>query len=73
MHRWCGDHERLDFFFTVEKWSGEVRNMEPGKCDDLSWFPLEKLPENTIPYIRHAIECFSKKVSYSEFGWENQK
>lgn len=27
------------------------------------------LPENTIPYIRHAIECYQKNIFYSEFGW----
>jgi 8-oxo-dGTP pyrophosphatase MutT (NUDIX family) len=70
LHRWCGDHERIGFYFTVKKWSSEIRNMEPDKCDDLSWFPLNDLPGNTIPYIRHAIECYKNGISYSEFGWE---
>jgi len=70
MHRSCGDHERIDFFFTVPHWNGELKNMEPEKCDDLSWFPLHKLPENTIPYIRYAIECYDKGITYCEFGWE---
>lgn len=69
MHRWCGDHERLDLFFTAKKWSGEIKNMEPNKCDDLSWFPLENLPENIIPYIRAAIEAYLKGEKYKEFGW----
>jgi len=69
MHRWCGDHERVDFFFTVKKYDGEVKIMEPEKCDDLSWFPLNKLPENTIPYIRAAIDCYQKGEGYCEFGW----
>jgi 8-oxo-dGTP pyrophosphatase MutT (NUDIX family) len=70
MHRWCGNHERIDLFFTAKKWSGEVKNLEPEKCDDLSWFPLDTLPENTIPYIREAINCFQKGEKYSEFGWK---
>lgn len=70
MHRWCGDHERIDLFFTVKNYIGEVRNMEPAKCDDLSWFPLDQLPKNIIPYIRAAIDCYSKGIKYCEFEWD---
>jgi len=69
MHRWCGDHERVDFFFRVERWDGEAQNKEPDKCDDISWFPLEQLPVNTIPYIRKAINCYLQGESYCEFDW----
>lgn len=71
MHRWCGDHERIDLFFTAEQWSGEIKNMEPDRCDDLQWFPLDQLPDNTITYIRTAIECYLKGISYYEFGWNS--
>ncbi|MDD2807088.1 MAG: NUDIX domain-containing protein [Patescibacteria group bacterium] len=70
MHRWCGDHERIDFFFIIKKWSGEIKNMELDKCDDLSWFALNQLPENTIPYIRAAIDYYLKGEKYCEFGWD---
>ena len=70
MHRSCGDHERIDFFFTADKYEGEIKNMEPNKCDDLSWFPVDQLPENTIPYIRKAIDCHLRGIKYCEFGWE---
>ncbi len=72
MHRWCGDHERIGFYFTAEKWNGEVKNMEPNKCDDLSWFPFNQIPENTIPYIRFAIHCYLKGLKYCEFGWDRK-
>ena len=68
MHRRQED-ERLDFFFEVKHWTNEPINTEPDKCDDLSWFPLDDLPSNTIPYIRQAIECYRAGVLYSEFGW----
>ena len=70
MHRWCGDHERVDLFFTTSKWKGEIKNNEPNKCDDLSWFPLNELPDNVIPYVRSTIDCYLKGVQYSEFGWD---
>lgn len=69
MHRKSLDSERVDTFFVTEKWEGEVKNMEPEKCDDLSWFPIDALPENTIPYIRQALECIHEKKFYSEWGW----
>jgi 8-oxo-dGTP diphosphatase len=71
MHRAVEEnHERIAFYFTTDHWDGEIKNAEPEKCDDLSWFPLDQLPENTIPYIRFAIECYQKNIQYCEFGWE---
>jgi 8-oxo-dGTP pyrophosphatase MutT (NUDIX family) len=70
MHRWQGDHERIEFYFTTNEWEGEIKNMEPNKCDDLSWFAIDQLPENTIPYIRTVVDCYKKGIQYYEFGWE---
>lgn len=73
MHRWSeqwGGHERIGFYFTTDKWEGEITNTEPDKCDDLSWFPLDNLPANMTPHIRTAIECYKKGETYAEFGWD---
>lgn len=74
MHRFSGVKwgdlaERIDAFFVAEKWEGNPEIKEPEKCDDLSWFDLDKLPDNIIPYIRQAIDCIKNKVFYSEHGW----
>jgi 8-oxo-dGTP diphosphatase len=69
MHRNCGDHERVDFFFTTERWEGEIVNNEPDVCSDLSWFEIGNMPENTIAYIREAIGCFETGKTYIEFGF----
>ncbi len=61
---------RMDFFFVADVGDQKPVIREPEKCDDLRWFPLNNLPANTIPYIRHAIECYQKKIFYSEFGWK---
>ena len=70
MHR-NSDTERIDYFFVAKKWDGEIRNMEPNKCDELSWFPLNDLPLNMIPYVRHAFEMYQKEEQFTMFGWSN--
>ncbi len=61
--------EWADFFFEIKKWKGEISNIEPNKCSDLSWFPIDNLPENTISCIRQVIECYKNEIFYTEFGW----
>ncbi len=63
------DKEYVNFYFEAKRWEGEPKNMEPGKCDDLSWFPIDALPSNTVPYVRDAIRCYREGVRYSEWGW----
>lgn len=63
------DRERIDYFFTVDRWNGEIKNNEPNKCDDLKWFDINNLPENTIPYIKEAVINYNKKINFSLFGW----
>lgn len=67
MYRMKPSDSRLDIFLVARTWQGEIENKEPEKCSDLSWFPVNKLPDNTIPYIKHGIENCLKTFSYSEF------
>ena len=50
MHR-KSDDERIDYFAVVEDWTGEFENCEKNKCGGLHWYPINKLPQNIIPYI----------------------
>jgi 8-oxo-dGTP diphosphatase len=68
VHR-MSDEERIDFFLQAKSWTGKPTNMEPNKCDDLSWYDLDNLPSNVIPYVRQTIEHFRNNVLYSELGW----
>jgi 8-oxo-dGTP diphosphatase len=60
------DQERLDAFFVATNWDGEIKNLEPEKCDDLSWFDLDNLPDNIIPYLKTVIKNIEKGIYYSE-------
>lgn len=68
MHRKARD-ERIDFFLTTSRWTGEIRNQEPHQCDELAWFPLDALPANTIPYVRRAIDNYHQERWFDSFGW----
>ncbi|MSR85339.1 NUDIX domain-containing protein [Candidatus Uhrbacteria bacterium] len=68
MHRKASpDRDGIDFFFMVERWDGEIKNMEPHKCDDLSWFAFDQLPSNMVPYVRTGIERYREGKIFSEF------
>lgn len=66
-HRINPQTEYIDFSIRADIWNGEPTNVEPNKCDDLSWHPLDNLPENTIPYIRFVFENIQKGIPFSEW------
>lgn len=68
MNRNIKENGRADVFFLAEKWTGNLENKEPNKCDDLSWFDLDNMPDNVIPYIKKALNCIRNKITYSEFN-----
>jgi 8-oxo-dGTP pyrophosphatase MutT (NUDIX family) len=69
MHRLSSDREYIDFFIAADRWTGEVANREPEKCDELRWFPLDALPSNTIPYVALAIAAWRGGTPFTSFGW----
>ena len=71
MHRKAED-ERVSFFLAASKWSGDIVNAEPDKCDDLSWHSVHDLPANMVPYVRQALENYQKGRYFESFGWERQ-
>jgi mutator protein MutT len=68
-HRNGSDKEYIDVFFRVKNWNGEPRIMEPDKCDDLSWFDISHLPDNTIDYIRQVLEAIAAGQTFREIAW----
>jgi 8-oxo-dGTP pyrophosphatase MutT (NUDIX family) len=68
MHR-RADDERIDFFVTARRWSGDVWNAEPAKCGELRWCAIDALPGNVIPYVRRAIDRGVDGQWFESFGW----
>ncbi|EKX50956.1 hypothetical protein GUITHDRAFT_103538 [Guillardia theta CCMP2712] len=75
MHRLNKKREYMDFFCMVNSWKGPIVNNEPDKCDDLQFFAVDNLPENTIEHVRQGIHCVFNNIPFSEHGVEgmNQK
>ncbi len=69
MHRRASDGERIDFFFIADRWEGDLRNLEPGKCDEFRWVARDRLPDNIIPYVAAAIETWRGGAWFTAFGW----
>lgn len=69
MHR-KSDDERIDFFLVAHIWAGEIRNLEPDKCDDLRWFALDRLPANMVPYVARALGNAQEGRWFDSFGWD---
>ena len=69
MHRRSGDGERIDFFVAALRHAGTLRNAEPETCDELAFYPLRRLPDSTIPYVRAALESRARQPWYMAYGW----
>lgn len=68
MHR-REDDERIDWFLTVSRWSGQICNAEPDKCEELVWHPLAELPPDIIPYVRRGIDNYMNGKAFDSFGF----
>jgi 8-oxo-dGTP diphosphatase len=67
MHQRSG---RLSLFFEVGKWSGDLVNAEPHKCESLDWIPAGRLPENIVPYAAIALQFIRDGENVGTYGWD---
>jgi 8-oxo-dGTP diphosphatase len=62
--------ERVDFFFTTRTWRGEPRIVEPEKCAELRWCPLDALPDPVVPHEASALSSLGTGEPYLTFGFD---
>jgi 8-oxo-dGTP pyrophosphatase MutT (NUDIX family) len=70
MHRKKTDEERIDYFLICKKYNGTITNTEPNKCDDLSFFNINNLPDNMVEYVKAGIENYMAGIKFSQYGWD---
>lgn len=46
------------------KFSGELTNKEPDKCESWNWYRVDQIPEPQFDASEYAIECFIKEQFY---------
>lgn len=69
MHRKSGDAEFIDFYLLAKNWIGNPRNLEPNKCSEIGWFPINKLPKNIVPHLKTILSFYKKNLFFSEIGF----
>jgi len=70
MHRLSPDREYFDIYLRAEKWSGDIKNLEPEKCDELAWYDLSALPNNMVSEVKKSLENINNNIFYGELGWD---
>lgn len=63
----------INLFFSTQRFKGTPQIMEKEKCDDLRWFDINNLPENTIEKIKQAIECIKNEIIYDDGEFSHLK
>lgn len=64
---------RFGLFFTVEHdlaRHGEPVNAEPHKCAKIEWFPIDMLPDNTVPYTAAGIALKLTGATFGLVEWQ---
>lgn len=69
MHVFTEQRSWIGQFFICTEWRRTPYLAEPDKHAEIVWRPLHDIPEDTVPYVRQAIENIQNECPYSEFGW----
>ncbi|WP_406376084.1 NUDIX domain-containing protein [Streptomyces sp. NBC_00647] len=60
---------RVQLFFAASRWSGEPEVLEPDRCTEWRWWPLDALPDRLVDYTRTALAAIARGESYTHLGW----
>ena len=67
----CNVHGKqwINMFFKAHVYSWDVKLCEPHKHSAIAWNAMGNLPDQTIDYVRFALENIAKWELYGSFGW----
>lgn len=70
MHTNVEGKDWLNLIFMTKEWVSEPKVCEPNKHSEVRWVDIYNLPEDTIPYVRAAINDYLNDTNLTIFGWE---
>lgn len=59
-----GDAHFVTVGFLLEKFSGEVKTMEPDEITEWRWFEINNVPDNLFPPSRKVLNNYLSKTIY---------
>lgn len=68
LHKKIGEKTRIVLYFKSEDWKGEPNALERKKFKKVEWFPLDALPDNMSPTVRHVFKRYKQGDMYSEYS-----
>lgn len=68
-----GNDGYINSYFKSESFQGDVVNMEPEKCSELTWFDINNIPENIIPNDKRAIYNMLNNITLDEYDFKTKK
>lgn len=52
------EEKNMDLIEKTMRASIPLRQTNPQKCSDIAFFPLNNLPEKTMPHVKEALEAY---------------
>lgn len=56
----------VDFYWLCTDWQGTLTNIEPEKCGELAFYPLDNLPSAMSPNLVQVLQQIKTGGSFSE-------
>ncbi|WP_327327587.1 NUDIX domain-containing protein [Streptomyces sp. NBC_01210] len=57
-HRSPAGGARIGFFLEAVRWQGTPEIREPQLCSEMSWVPLDALPDDMVAYCRAGLDAY---------------
>lgn len=54
----------IDFFILCENYSGEIKNNEPEKCDEIKFYKFDSLPDTIAKFVGVALKAYFSGESF---------
>jgi len=64
---------RLNFVFKADKYSGNIKINEPGKCEKLEWFSYENIPKNVTNKVKNTLKEIKSNIFYDNIKFKKIK